>query len=97
MNLFFDAQDEFHLSDLGYGFIAGQLLHARACSCACTDREFLQTVGARLRGPSLCGMGAAQQVCANSDTTVYDAGGKARFAQSSAALTLLQIHTWHLL
>jgi len=29
-NLFFDAQDEFHLSKLGYGFIAGQLTHARA-------------------------------------------------------------------
>lgn len=29
-NLFFDAQDEFHLSKLAYGFIAGQLLHARA-------------------------------------------------------------------
>ncbi len=32
VNLFFDAQDEFHLSKLGYGFIAGQLLHARALS-----------------------------------------------------------------
>ncbi len=29
-NLFFDAQDEFNLSKLGYGFIAGQLTHARA-------------------------------------------------------------------
>jgi glutamine synthetase len=29
-NLFFDAQDEYHLSKLGYGFIAGQLTHARA-------------------------------------------------------------------
>lgn len=29
-NLFFDAQDEFHLSKLAYGFIAGQLTHARA-------------------------------------------------------------------
>jgi glutamine synthetase len=28
-NLFFDAQDEYHLSALGYGFIAGQLAHAR--------------------------------------------------------------------
>lgn len=31
-NLFFDAKDGFHLSKLGYGFIAGQLLHARALS-----------------------------------------------------------------
>jgi glutamine synthetase len=31
-NLFFDAQDEFTLSKLGYGFIAGQLKHARAMS-----------------------------------------------------------------
>ena len=29
-NLFFDSGDEFHLSKLGYGFIAGQLAHARA-------------------------------------------------------------------
>jgi glutamine synthetase len=29
-NLFFDAQDEFYLSKLAYGFIAGQLRHARA-------------------------------------------------------------------
>jgi glutamine synthetase len=31
-NLFFDAQDEYHLSQLAYGFIAGQLSHARALS-----------------------------------------------------------------
>jgi glutamine synthetase len=29
-NLFFDANDEAHLSEIGYGFIAGQLQHARA-------------------------------------------------------------------
>lgn len=29
-NLFFDAKDEFHLSKLAYGFIAGQLKHAKA-------------------------------------------------------------------
>jgi glutamine synthetase len=29
-NLFFDAADEFNLSELAYGFIAGQLRHARA-------------------------------------------------------------------
>jgi glutamine synthetase len=29
-NLFFDAKDEYHLSPLAYGFIAGQLAHARA-------------------------------------------------------------------
>ena len=29
-NLFFDADDEYHLSSLAYGFIAGQLAHARA-------------------------------------------------------------------
>lgn len=29
-NLFFDAQDELHLSKLAYSFIAGQLAHARA-------------------------------------------------------------------
>jgi len=29
-NLFFDAKDEYHLSSLAYGFIAGQLAHARA-------------------------------------------------------------------
>ncbi len=29
-NLFFDPQDEFNLSPLAYGFIAGQLTHARA-------------------------------------------------------------------
>lgn len=28
-NLFFDARDDFHLSELAYGFIAGQLSHAR--------------------------------------------------------------------
>jgi glutamine synthetase len=28
-NLFFDQKDEYHLSPLGYGFIAGQLTHAR--------------------------------------------------------------------
>ena len=31
-NLFFDAKDEFHLSKLAYGFIAGQLSHAKALS-----------------------------------------------------------------
>ena len=31
-NLFFDPKDEFHLSKLAYGFIAGQLKHARALS-----------------------------------------------------------------
>ena len=31
-NLFFDANDEFKLSALAYGFIAGQLKHARALS-----------------------------------------------------------------
>ena len=31
-NLFFDPQDEFNLSSLAYGFIAGQLKHARALS-----------------------------------------------------------------
>ncbi len=31
-NLFFDEQDEFHLSKLAYGFIAGQLKHARSLS-----------------------------------------------------------------
>ncbi len=29
-NLFFDPDDEYHLSPLAYGFIAGQLAHARA-------------------------------------------------------------------
>ena len=29
-NLFYDEQDDFHLSKLAYGFIAGQLTHARA-------------------------------------------------------------------
>lgn len=29
-NLFFDAKDEFNLSNIAYGFIAGQLNHARA-------------------------------------------------------------------
>jgi len=29
-NLFFDHEDEFHLSEMAYGFIAGQLQHARA-------------------------------------------------------------------
>jgi glutamine synthetase len=29
-NLFFSPDDEYHLSDLAYGFIAGQLAHARA-------------------------------------------------------------------
>lgn len=28
-NLFFDAHDEYHLSPIAYGFIAGQLFHAR--------------------------------------------------------------------
>ena len=31
-NLFFNADDPYRLSDLAYGFIAGQLLHARAMS-----------------------------------------------------------------
>jgi len=31
-NLFYDPQDEFHLSKTAYGFIAGQLKHARALS-----------------------------------------------------------------
>lgn len=31
-NLFFDAQDEFNLSKIAYGYIAGQLLHARSLS-----------------------------------------------------------------
>jgi glutamine synthetase len=31
-NLFFDSQDEYRLSKLAYGFIAGQLSHARAMS-----------------------------------------------------------------
>jgi glutamine synthetase len=31
-NLFFDEKDEYHLSQLAYGFIAGQLNHARALS-----------------------------------------------------------------
>ena len=31
-NLFFDPTDEFHLSPLAYGFIAGQLQHARGLS-----------------------------------------------------------------
>jgi len=31
-NLFYDAADEYHLSPLAYGFIAGQLAHARAFS-----------------------------------------------------------------
>lgn len=31
-NLFYDAQDEYNLSALAYGFIAGQLKHARAFS-----------------------------------------------------------------
>jgi glutamine synthetase len=34
-NLFFDPQDEFHLSELAHNFIAGQLVHARAF-CAVT-------------------------------------------------------------
>jgi glutamine synthetase len=34
-NLFFDPQDEYHLSELAHGFIAGQLAHARAF-CAVT-------------------------------------------------------------
>jgi glutamine synthetase len=29
-NLFYDLKDEYHLSQLAYGFIAGQLTHARA-------------------------------------------------------------------
>jgi len=29
-NLFFDHEDEFHMSEMAYGFIAGQLQHARA-------------------------------------------------------------------
>jgi glutamine synthetase len=31
-NLFFDSDDKYNLSDLAYGFIAGQLMHARAMS-----------------------------------------------------------------
>jgi glutamine synthetase len=34
-NLFFDPEDEYHLSELAHGFIAGQLAHARAF-CAVT-------------------------------------------------------------
>ncbi len=29
-NLFYNAEDEFHLSEIAYGYIAGQLTHARA-------------------------------------------------------------------
>jgi glutamine synthetase len=31
-NLFYDANDDYHLSSIAYGFIAGQLTHARALS-----------------------------------------------------------------
>ena len=30
VNIFYDSADEYHLSEVGYGFIAGQLAHARA-------------------------------------------------------------------
>jgi glutamine synthetase len=35
-NLFFDAKDEFRLSKLAYGFIEGQLRHARGLAAVCS-------------------------------------------------------------
>ena len=60
-NLFFNASDQYNLSPTGYGFLSGQLSHARAMSAVlCPDRQFLQTPGARIRSPGLYRLGADQ-------------------------------------
>ncbi len=60
-NLFFDDKDEFKISKIAYGFIAGQLKHARASgSRGRTDSQFLQAPGARLRSSGLYRLGTDQ-------------------------------------
>ena len=50
-----------HLSELAYGFIAGQLAHARAlCGRGRPHGELLQAAGARIRSAGICRLGADQ-------------------------------------
>ena len=69
-NLFYDAEDEYGLSDLAKHFIAGQLAHARGMSAILAPLvEFVQTAGAGLRGARLRELGTDQSLGAHPRAT----------------------------
>ena len=74
-NLFYDRDDEFNLSRLAYGFIAGQLQHAAIfLGCDRADGQLLQTACPRLRSTGLRGLGADQSFCIDPHPTVNGRG-----------------------
>ena len=60
-NAFYDADDQYYLSDVGKAFIAGQLRHAREISLDLRPvGELVQAPGARLRGAGVLRVVTAQ-------------------------------------
>ena len=72
-NAFYDADDQYYLSDVGKAFIAGQLKHAREISLDLRPvGQLLQAAGARLRGARSTAPGraaTARRSCACRSTT----------------------------
>ena len=70
-NAFFDGDDDWHLSDVGKGFIAGQLRHAREISAVCRAvGELVQAARPRVRGAGVRRVVAAKPLCADSHPAV---------------------------
>jgi glutamine synthetase len=61
-NVFFDASDPYGLSDVGRGFIAGQLRHARELSAVFAQWVNSYKRSSRLRGAGVRGVEQAQPV-----------------------------------
>ena len=67
-NAFFDPDDQWHLSDVGKGFIAGQLRHAREISRRVRAvGQLVQAARAGLRGAGVRRLVAAQPLGAHPD------------------------------
>ena len=70
-NAFYDADDEYHLSDVAKSFIAGQLKHARELSALFAPLgQLVQAARAGLRGAGLHRMVAAQPLRARAGADV---------------------------
>jgi hypothetical protein len=80
-NAFFDEDDQWHLSEVGKGFIAGQLRHARDRRDICAVGELVQAARPRVRGAGLRRVVAAEPLGADPHPAVQageragDAGG----------------------
>ena len=94
-NLFFDPNDEYHLSPLAYGFIAGQLAHARAAGGGGRPHgQLLQAPGARLRSAGVRRLGADQPLGADPHPALHHRAATRPCAPSCASPIHPPTPTW---